>query len=435
MQLQIRGNYIACSDGRPFFYLGDTAWEMFHRLTREEIDLYLTTRAKQGFTVVQSVALAEFEGSTAPNAYGRLPLKMADASTPTLEPDTDGGYSYWDHVDYAVKKAAELGLVVGFLPTWGDKWNKKWGAGPEIFTPDNARVYGRWVGGRYGVYDNIIWILGGDRPVETPEHRAVIDAMARGLREGEGRYHLMTFHPCGETSSADFLAGADYMDFHMIQSGHDANRGYESWQMLRETFDKDHRPFINGEPRYEDHPACFNFKYNFLWDAADTRMNLYWDVFEGACGHTYGDHCVWGFNREMADYFPFRWQDALTHEGASTMRYARELRESRDYFSLQAAPELAEDDGGLTAHVACAKGDGYAFIYSPQGAPLNVRFGALGFRTVKASWFDPRTGKIKPCMIVPGKGTGLMVPPLVVPQSGTTGGKGNDWVLVLDKLA
>ena len=40
------------------------------------------------------------------------------------------------------RKANSLGLYVGLLPTWGDKWNKKWGVGPEIFTPANAEAYG-----------------------------------------------------------------------------------------------------------------------------------------------------------------------------------------------------------------------------------------------------------------------------------------------------
>lgn len=28
------GHFLQCADGSPFFYLGDTAWELFHRLTR-----------------------------------------------------------------------------------------------------------------------------------------------------------------------------------------------------------------------------------------------------------------------------------------------------------------------------------------------------------------------------------------------------------------
>ena len=81
---------------------------------------------------------------------------------------------------------SELGLVVGMLPTWGDKWNKKWGQGPEIFTPENARVYGEFLGRRYKDKP-IVWILGGDRPVENDRHRAILRAMAEGLRAGRRR--------------------------------------------------------------------------------------------------------------------------------------------------------------------------------------------------------------------------------------------------------
>ena len=48
-----------------------------------------------------------------------------------------------------MKSANDKGLLIGFLPTWGDKWNKKWGVGPEIFTPANAEAYGEWLGRRY----------------------------------------------------------------------------------------------------------------------------------------------------------------------------------------------------------------------------------------------------------------------------------------------
>src|SRR5436190_13794254 len=74
--------FLVTEDGKPFFWLGDTAWELFHRLNREEADLYLKTRAEQGFTVIQSVALAEFDGLTVPNAYGDKPLTDNDPLKP-----------------------------------------------------------------------------------------------------------------------------------------------------------------------------------------------------------------------------------------------------------------------------------------------------------------------------------------------------------------
>ena len=66
--------FLVYEDGRPFFYLGDTAWELFHRLNREEADRYLQDRARKGFTVIQAVALAELDGLDDPNPYGHLPL-------------------------------------------------------------------------------------------------------------------------------------------------------------------------------------------------------------------------------------------------------------------------------------------------------------------------------------------------------------------------
>src|SRR3989304_7234020 len=62
-QAQVKGKlrvsenhrYLEYEDGTPFFYLGDTAWELFHRLNREEALRYLTNRAEKGFTVIQAV--------------------------------------------------------------------------------------------------------------------------------------------------------------------------------------------------------------------------------------------------------------------------------------------------------------------------------------------------------------------------------------------
>src|SRR6188508_1861191 len=107
--------FLVNESGKPFFYLGDTAWELFHRLNREETDKYLEDRAKKGFTVIQAVALAELNGLNDPNPYGQKPLIDNDPTKPDVKvgPQND----YWDHVDYIVNKAEKLGLTIGFLPT------------------------------------------------------------------------------------------------------------------------------------------------------------------------------------------------------------------------------------------------------------------------------------------------------------------------------
>jgi hypothetical protein len=112
------GRFLLQSDGRPFFYLADTAWELFHRLDREQATRYLQDRASKGFTVIQAVALAELDGLIDPNPCGRLPLVDLDPARPAVVegPEND----YWDHVDFIVDNANDLGLVLGFLPTWAD---------------------------------------------------------------------------------------------------------------------------------------------------------------------------------------------------------------------------------------------------------------------------------------------------------------------------
>jgi anti-anti-sigma factor len=102
--------FLITEDGKPFFYLGDTAWELFHRLNREEVIRYLDTRAAQGFNVIQAVALAEVDGLTEPNAYGKLPLKDRDPTRPAATPGSrpaNEEYDYWDHVDFVFDEAQE----------------------------------------------------------------------------------------------------------------------------------------------------------------------------------------------------------------------------------------------------------------------------------------------------------------------------------------
>lgn len=141
--------FLQHEDGTPFFYLGDTAWELFHRLSREEADAYLSDRASKGFTMIQAVAIAELDGHTVPNAYGHLPLNDFDPASPAVTdgPDND----YWDHVDYIVARANALGMYVGMLPTWGRYWHEGTGVrgNRPLFDERNAEIYGEFLGRRY----------------------------------------------------------------------------------------------------------------------------------------------------------------------------------------------------------------------------------------------------------------------------------------------
>ena len=91
------GRYLQHEDGKPFFWLGDTGWELFHRLTKEEIANYLHNRHQKGFNLIQAVVLAEFDGLIKPNRYGVVPFQ-------NLNPDQPNE-AYFELVDWTIKKA------------------------------------------------------------------------------------------------------------------------------------------------------------------------------------------------------------------------------------------------------------------------------------------------------------------------------------------
>ena len=416
--------FLIHSDGTPFFYLGDTAWELFHRLNRQEAERYLENRRRKGFTVIQAVALAELNGLGVPNAYGHLPLVDNDPTRPAL---VDGpGNDYWDDVDFIVNTAAAKGLFIGMLPTWGDKWNRKWGKGPQIFTPANAEVYGEWLGRRYKDKP-IIWILGGDRPIENATHRAIMEAMAKGLRRGDGGKHLITFHPVGGKSSSQWFQDADWLDFNMIQSGHRA-RDLPNYKMVTADYNrKPVKPCMDGEPRYEDHHVRGGW-----FDAYDVRQAAYWAVLAGGLGHTYGCHPIWMMRHKQMPKAhwpgPVRryWDEALDLPGACQMINVRRLIESRPM--LDRVPDqglLAGPNGKDADHVQAARGKDYAFLYVPMGKPVIVTMGRISGKRVKAWWFDPRTGQAQVIGEFANQGQQRFVPP-------GEPARGNDWVLVID---
>jgi hypothetical protein len=420
-------HFLVTESGEPFFWLGDTAWELFHRLNREEAERYLENRAHKGFTVIQAVGLAEFAGLTDTNAYGQLPLSGHDLTRPNEE--------YFRHVDWIVAKANALGLYIGLLPTWGDKWNKKWGAGPEIFTPQNAETFGEWMGQRYKTA-GIIWILGGDRPVETDTHRAILKAMAQGLRRGDGGTHLITLHPTGNAGSAQYFPDADWLDFNMRQNGHGAEfTGH--YDQTRVDYDRiPAKPVIDGEPLYEGHPLSFDAAKLGHSVAADVRRPLYWDLFQGACGHTYGHHSVWQMwapGRSPINNPLMPWFEAIDEPGAGQMQYARRLLESRPFLTRVPDDSVIVTDrvrtsvpgAGRYRFVASRDAAGtYALVYVPVGRKFKVHMDKVTGPTVKAWWFNPRNGEATVIAEYPATGEREFTPPDY--------GELLDWVLVLD---
>ncbi len=421
LKISVDGRHIERQDGRAFFYLGDTAWQLFHRLNREETDLYLENRARKGFTVIQAVVLAELGGLDVPNAYGDLPLAGKDPARPN-----DG---YFRHVDYVLEKAEKLGLYVGMLPTWGSYWKT---GEKRIFTVGNAHAFGKFLGSRYREKP-VIWILGGDSNVENDQERAIIDAMAAGLKEGDGGAHLMTFHPRGPGLSSDRLHAAPWLDFNMYQSSHAAHDHDNGIFAENDYALRPPKPTLDGEPRYEGLSVGFYFRdVNRFdrFDDDDVRQAAYWSLLAGACGHTYGHSSVWQMwspGRQPVLFADIPWRQALDHPGAFQMGLVRRLFESRPFQKLVPAQQMVSDGprtGGGKIRAALAGDGSFAFVYSPQGEKFTVDTRVIRAARVKEIWFDPRYGSSYDVHTSNSKGFQTYTPP--------TSGRGRDWVLILE---
>lgn len=412
--------FLVFEDGTPFYYLGDTGWELFHRLNKDDTEKYLENRRAKGFTVIQAVALSELDGLNTPNAEGNKPLIDNDP----LKPNE----AYFAHVDWVVKKAAEKGIFIGLLPTWGDKVDPgTWGKGPKIFNKENGYKYGQWIGNRYKNSPNIIWINGGDRDgggANTP----IWEAIGEGVKSVD-KNHLMTFHPWGEKSSSEWFQNSKWLDFNMCQTGH-AQRSYAIYKRLivRDYNLSPVKPCFDGEPRYEDHPVGWNPEVLGWFNDADIRQAMYWSLFSGSFGHTYGCHPIWQMlapGREPVGLARHNWYDVLDLPGAFDLIHARRLIESRPFLSRVPDQSLIIPSYfPETDYIVATRGDGYAFIYFPTGLDAEIDLGKLRAETINAWWFDPHNGEAKLIENIPGKGTRKFTPP--------SGGRGNDWILVLD---
>lgn len=423
------GHYLQYDDGTPFFWLGDTAWELFHRLTKEEINQYLDNRKAKGFNVIQAVVLAETDGLRIPNRYGEIPFIASDPTKPNE--------AYFTLVDEVVDQAYERALFIGLLPTWGDKVTKIWGIGPEIFDTENAYIYGKWLGNRYKEKENIIWILGGDRPAkhDTIDSRPIWRAMAQGILEATEGKALLSYHIWGgENSSSQQIHDEPWLHVNMMQSGHGSGHDVAVWEWItRDRNMTPTKPTLDSEPNYEDHPVNpwpkWNPKDGYFNDY-DVRKQTYRSVFAGACGVTYGHHSIWQFwseREEKINHADRYWTDALDRPGAFQVGYLRQLIESRPFADrIPDQTIIASGQGEKGQHIRAFRdrGGSYLMAYIPYGRTITVNTSVLKAGPLRGWWMNPATAETI------DMGNLKQAPDLQLTTP--TQGFGKDWVLVID---
>ncbi len=449
LRVSDNGRFLVTADGKPFFWLGDTAWHMFGKSAHEEAsnqpsaDLYFANRAAKGFTVIQSVLVRTPEGGSMANAYGFEPFENRDWSRPRLQPGAND--DYWDHVDWCIAAAKRHGLYVAALPCWLESVADE---DPMVRDPHVAYRYGRFLGARYGREPHLIWVLGGDawrkgRNVDTPERLALVRAMAEGIADGDrgvdlfdGRADwdntLMTFHPPGGgRSSGEWLHAEPWLDFNMIQTT--TRFSFQNWETVANDYARQPpKPTFDAEVAYE---GSLSLKKTEPQDrrigAWEVRRAAYWDVFSGGCGHTYGHRSFIGWIRKGETYrygAHIPWYESLDAPGAFQMGHLRRLMESLPE-PLERVPDqslLVGEPSSGNEHIAVTRDrqGRYALVYSAAGKPFSIKVDRLAGERLRTAWFDPREGTSRVQGEIPRRGTREFQPP--------TEGDGHDWVLVLN---
>lgn len=388
LRVSANGRYLEDGADRPFFWMGDTAWPLFGQYPRAIAKDYLANRAAKGFTVIQGVLA--WGGGT--GFESRLPGPNCNGDAPWLGDPAQPNEAYFRHVDHLLAVAASQGLVLAMLPTWGYYVNDA-----HVLNPENARGYGRWLGERYRAQPNIIWVNGGDRiPTGSEE---TYRALARGLREGDGGAHLITYHPCGWRSSAQFFHGEDWLDIHMIETWTEWSKVYPA--VHADTLLWPPKPVVLGEGAYENGPEYPQGPITPLI----VRRQAWWAFMAGGF-ITYGQDRLWRMGEG--------WEQTFDTPGAGHMAVFKQIATSRRWWEM--IPDQSVFASGVsserTLNAARRSLDSQCImVYLASQCHVLLHLDKILTRRVRATWVDPRSGEAREVGIyATGNATGSVFP-------------------------
>lgn len=392
--------HIVDRSGAPFLIQGDAAWSLISGLTKEEAERYLENRKRKGFnSIIVNLIEHKFHGPV--NRYGEGPFTTpADYTTPNEK--------YFEHADWVIRKAGEKGIQVFLAPIYlGYKGSDEgWVEETLANGVEKCRKWGDYVGRRYKDFDNIVWLIGGDRDPGTSLDE--VNAIADAIKATDKR-HIFCAHVAPESISTEQYKDNDWLDLNATYSYQIVHQ-----KLLADYDRKPVRPFFLMESTYEgEHNAS----------TVQIRRQAYWAILCGATGQFMGNRPIWLFDPG--------WEAALDSTGSQDMARLGALFHSRPWQDL--VPDEKHEvvvDGlgeflGLDYLSAARTGDGGTVItYLPTPRTFTVDMTKVSGKSAKGWWFNPRMGKATAAGTFPTTSKKHFVPP----------GDG-DWVLVLDDAA
>jgi len=425
LKLSENRRYLVHSDGTPFFWLADTAWNGVIKSSEREWEEYLAFRSQQGFTVVQFV-MTHWVGGVCD--LRREKAYVGRDRIASLNVD------FFKRIDPKFAMVNRFGIVAAPVLLWAAEWSRRYTVNPGYrLAEEDAVLLARYLTARYGAYI-VVWILAGDgdyKGVKAERWRRIGRAV---FPEGRRRQPV-TMHPCGKQWILPEFQDEEWLDIIGYQSGHGADEEDLRWLCLGPPSQgwrtEPPRPVINLEPNYEDHLAYGTGRPITPYMV---RRAAYWSLLVSPpAGVSYGTNGVWYWarrHRVPANHpgigVAKPWRRALRLPGAAHMSILKSVLTSIQWWRLAPSRELLLEQPGYadveSFVAAAASSDGaLALVYTPRRQSLKLNLGLLK-RPLRASWVNPSTGERTECGILHHE-RALVEPP----------GPG-DWLLVLEHV-
>ena len=448
------GQHFQYSDGKPFFFLGDTVWAVntlrcgLGKQMDGDFFSWLKNRKANGFT---SACVQFFRRLNQSNEGGYpFPDNTTDNGTfRELNPD------FFKYLDKRMDCIWNAGLVVTAHPTW---FGKAQGGMTNISLVD-AQLITRYLLARYGSF-NIIYSLSGEYQhsyldMPNPWTRSDWQKLGSLVKKYNVYDHPVSVMPMGppETknslplkansgSSAGEFHKEAWLDHNWIQTGHRLSLLYLIPKKIKENRSLlPSKPVIQSEGWYEGFEDTNLF---VQCNGSHIRWQAWVSYLCGAAGYIYGHGDVWGYFSKLGDPNPKSETSdehemlgrGLNSEGALHLGHLRNFFDRIAWWKLKPRQDLVDTEG-LFAREAnqcylrvpyCAAAPGELYVvYYPLGTGKKKKAIHLkpGFEYF-ATWFNPRSGSFEDIQTPRLDENGVWnVPPTPGPL---------DWVLVIENI-
>ena len=416
MRLQIsdNGRHFITPNGKPFFWLADTAWNAALRSDTTDWERYLDLRAEQGFTVIQFV-VSPWRGCKTP-LHGRI-----------FE-EVDGKVVYSEAAFTKMREWIDLISDRGMVPAPVMIWDNNPDEPFFSWSVETCVEVGRRMIEEWSEFEPV-WILAGDGDYRKPSQIDRWKAIGRGVFADRDDC-LATMHPCGLTWVGDIFADEPWYSFVGIQSGHgsvDYDLDFLVSGPYTHRWHDINKPFINLEPNYE---FAKSYRQNVALGDYHVRRAAYWSLFTApTAGLTYGNNNIWVWaqsDNEVAEghgsgWIAGKWSSGLETPGIASLGIMRAILDDFGWADLLPASHLLATQPGWAdpnEFIGCAQkaDESLVVAYLPKGG--EVRFnGTVDAKKTEPVWIDPRTGDVSKASYSA--------------EPGATAPDERDWLLVL----